>query len=631
MIQFFGFYNDPLSSFPITLGKSMTTLDSEDSNNQWNKFDDKTLSLRWKWLRQEDAGFQKDNFPIYSDLNINLIASSRIDNKADLGRILHLSEKDSDCCFIAAAYHKWGKKCVDHITGDWIFVLYDKIEQKLFLAKDHFGNTGLFYYQGDRFFAFSSDIRYLLLQKQIPKKINELFIAKTLVAWPKEGMETAYEGIFRLPPSHYLEAKSRKSKLTQYYFLNETLPLQYKRDEDYFEQFIDLYTRSVESCLQGAGPFASTLSGGLDSGSVSVLAARELAQKGLKLQSYTSVPLYSIDKLELGNRFGNERQFAQHVVDFSGNIKVDYINASEISLISGIKKHLLSHAEPGHAAGNYYWIQAILKQAQIDGIKTLLTGQVGNGTVSWPGLTESKKWSSLIKHSHFTVPFFKKLIRELVYQIAPYPVVNFYLHWGLEKEPWLNYSAINHSLSDRLEIGDRMKKTGHDPHFKTYESPLKTRFRILQPGKTHSGSVWQANGAQYGMEIRDPTRGKELMEFCIGVPDRIYRNMDMDRYLIRKSMEGLLPDSVRLNKKRGLQAADKIYRVRAEASEISAELDSLKKSDLANRFLDVPKMESVFKKTLSEANKEVHSNIGPVLLRGMDTGLFLKNFEEKYT
>ena len=67
------------------------------------------------WLRQEEAEFQKANFPLYSDSDINLIVSSRIDNKADLGRILNLSEKEPDCCFIAAAYHKWGKKvCESH-------------------------------------------------------------------------------------------------------------------------------------------------------------------------------------------------------------------------------------------------------------------------------------------------------------------------------------------------------------------------------------------------------------------------------------------------------------------------------------------------------------------------------------
>lgn len=614
------------------MGDSTNTLAPGGSNNQWNKFDDKSLSLRWKWLCQEDTEFQKANFPLYSDSNINLIVSSRIDNKADLGRILNLSEKEPDCCFIAAAYHKWGKKCVDHLTGDWIFVLYDKITQELFLAKDHFGNTGLFYYKSDRFFAFSSDIQYLLLQNQVSKRVNELFVAKTLVAWPKEGTETAYEGIFRLPPAHYLEVKNRILKLTRYYFLEKTSPLQYKREEDYFEKFLDLYTKSVKACLQGPGPFASTLSGGLDSGSVSVLAARELAKKGVKLQSYTSVPLYSISGLDLGNQFGDERQLVQRVADFSGNINVNYINAKEISLISGIKKNLFSHAEPGHAAGNYYWIQAILKQAQKDGIKTLLTGQVGNGTVSWSGLTESKKLRLLIQQQNsFTLSFYKQLIKDLIYRIAPYSVIDFYRHCGLEKEPWLAYSAINRSLSDHLELGNRMKKAGHDPHFKTYEAPLKTRFRILQPGKTHSGSVWQASGVQYGMEIRDPTRGKELMEFCIGVPDRIYQNMGQDRYLMRKTMQGLLPDEVRLNKKRGLQAADKIYRVRAEAAEISAELNSLKKSDLANRFLDISKMEAVFERALHESNKKVNNMIGYVLLRGMDTGLFLKDFEEKYT
>lgn len=625
MIQFLGFYSDLSLTLPVVSVDCEDISNSTGSTDQWNEFSDKNLCLRWAWLRPEDARSPIIPSPFYTDLNITLLTSSRLDNKVELGRLLNLSEKEPDTIFIAAAYRRWGKNCVDYLTGDWIFFLYDKNIRELFLARDHFGNTGLFYYHNDGFLVFSSDIRQLLALKKIPKRLNELFVVKTLVAWPRAGEETAYEGIFRLPPAHYLEVKDQKIKITQYYFLERTLPLHFKRDEEYFERFLELYTRSVRSCLQGVGPFASTLSGGLDSGSVSVLAARELSAKGLKLQSYTSVPLYAINELELKNRFGNEFQYAQRVVDFSGNIQATYIDAKEISLLSGIKNCLFSHAEPGHAAGNYYWIQAILKQAQKDGINVLLTGQNGNGTISWPGYPESQQLASIIQHPSFSV------LKKLVFQIAPYPVIDFYRRLGLEKEPWLNYSALSRSCSDYLAIGDRMKREGHDPHFLRGKSPLDTRFKILQPGKSHSGSNWQANGFQYGVEIRDPTKGKELVEFCISIPDRLYRNEAMDRYLIREAMRGLLPDNVRLNKKRGLQGADNIYRVRAEAAEISETLCDLRKSDLANQFLDLSKMEAVFNHALREINKEAPGDIATILLRGLNAGLFLKNFEEKYT
>ena len=112
-----------------------------------------------------------------------------------------------------------------------------------------------------------------------------------------------------------------------------------------------------------------------------------------------------------------------------------------------------------------------------------------------------------------------------------------------------------------------MKKAGHDPHFKTYESPLKTRFRILQPGESSFrlclAGKWRA--IRYGDTGSD--QGKRINGILYWMsPIESIENMEQDRYLMRKTMQGLLPDEVRLNKKRGLQAADKIYRVRAEGN-----------------------------------------------------------------
>src|SRR2546421_62182 len=64
----------------------------------------------------------------------------------------------------------------------------------------------------------------------------------------------------------------------------------YRRDEDYEEAFLEHYTRAVQVCLRTTGPVTATLSGGRDSGSVTAIAAPLLASHGRELTAYTSMP-----------------------------------------------------------------------------------------------------------------------------------------------------------------------------------------------------------------------------------------------------------------------------------------------------------------------------------------------------
>ena len=143
-----------------------------------------------------------------------LVSRARIDNRDELYRIFGFQEKElfkiPDSYFIMEAFKKWGKDCVHYLLGDWAFAIWDKGKKELFIARDHHGNTGLYYYSSSSTFVFSSNMRSLLELDQVPKKENELFLTKLLVIWKRKGEETAYENIYRLPPAHHLTISSKK-------------------------------------------------------------------------------------------------------------------------------------------------------------------------------------------------------------------------------------------------------------------------------------------------------------------------------------------------------------------------------------------------------------------------------------
>jgi asparagine synthase (glutamine-hydrolysing) len=92
-------------------------------------------------------------------------------------------------------------------------------------------------------------------------------------------------------------------------------------------------------------------------------------------------------------------------------------------------------------------------------------------------------------------------------------------------------------------------------------------------------------------------------------------------------MRGLLPDVVRLNQTKGLQAADLGYRVVAHAAEIQAVLQRLRGSGLARQVLDLDKMTAVLDSLQRGVTRANSSDGGTILLRGLMSGLFLLRFD----
>ena len=88
--------------------------------------------------------------------------------------------------------------------------------------------------------------------------------------------------------------------------------------------------------------------------------------------------------------------------------------------------------------------------------------------------------------------------------------------------------------------------------------------------------------AAYGLEVRDPTQDRRVIELCLAIPNEQYQRGGVDRWLIRRAMRGYLPDEVRLNTMRGLQAADLGQRVLDNRSEFEAALARMEQHELCS-------------------------------------------------
>ena len=535
---------------------------------------------------------------------------------------------------ILGAYLTWGEQCVEHLLGDWAFALWDPRERKFFLARDHQGISAVYYYQQSCCFAFASSIKGLFALPYVPQRPNLVRVAQVLTSWPGDGAQTGYEGIFRLPPAHMLTIANGRVAIRRYWQLDNLAPIRFNSDAQYVEAFLEIYATAVRCRLRSERPVGATLSSGLDSGSVCALAARELRVHGQRLPVFTSVPIHPTEHVTGRGLYGDESSLVETDRQFIDNLDLSFIRAEDVSPLGGIECDLNVHDEPGHAASNTFWITALLQAARQRGLAVLLTGQVGNGTISWTGTAENLwplilrgRWRTTWSNAHALEPSLWRIMKHQLLAPMIRPLrsrIKRYRTGG--REPWEAYAAINAEFARSLNLTARMVAAGHDPWFKALADPVQARLHIIQISTNLAGVLWAENGAAYGLEVRDPTMDKRLIEFCLAIPDEQYRGQGYDRWLIRRAMAGLLPDAVRLNRRRGLQAADLGYRVLDTLPEVQSMMARLEHSELAREVLDLAKMNSVLQALQREVNATTTGQCVTILLRGMMVGMFLLRF-----
>ncbi|TRZ84074.1 asparagine synthetase B [bacterium] len=566
-------------------------------------------------------------------------AVGRVDNRDELPADLRLliddrqstignnksAITDGDLLFLA--YRNWGEDGVKRIYGDWAFAAYHPAERKLFLARDHFGNTSLYYYADARVFAFASERRALLALNLAPMPMDELYLAQVLISWPAyHGERTILTPLKRLPPAHTLTVTPERLDVRQYWFLEHTPELSLKRREDYVDAFREVFDEAVRARLRtftaknvaGAGGVAVTLSGGLDSGAVTATAAGFLRSKGQRLTAFTSVPL-SDTGIYVGKRFGDELPFAQATARFAGNVDLQTISAASITPIQAIRRMLEIHHEPAHAAGNFFWILELEEAAQMLGCRALLTGQVGNAGISWTGDVFSQSFAFQLRRFGWG-----KWAKEMAKRCAPIALLNAYRRARRSKGEWCKSSAIRPDFALRLNVLERRLD---DPDEQPPRAPHAQRFQFLQPGRSFGGALHAQMGAAHGLEIRDPTADARVLAFTFSVPDPIFMDpaTGLDRWLIRTAMKDRLPDAVRLNRNRGRQAGDLVPRLRACASEVETALDELARG-AAVEYVDVPYMREVWQMIRTQDTPEAFHKSVTVLTRGIMAGLFVNQW-----
>ena len=549
-----------------------------------------------------------------------LVAAGRIDNRvaiaSRLAMPLHELDELDDQALMARAYLYWGESCAAQLYGDWSFAVWNAQQRRLFLARDQSGNTSLYYHLCDRRFAFASSRKALLaLDHPGIKRSDDLYVAQVLMAWPAyQGERTVHLAIRRLLPAHTLTVTPTELS-TRHYWSLENVPEQpFACLEEAAEGFLPVFDEAVNCRMRTPGAVGITLSGGLDSGSVAASAARLARQSGKRLSAYTAVPCGRTAE-DVSQLFGDEWWLASATATHAKISHHRPIPAQAITPLQGVRWYLWAHDEPQHDVANAYWIVALERTARADGCRVLLTGDGGRGGISWSANGNLDSAQGALRQA----------AKRLVMNTLPRPwALRTQAAWRKRAEPWRKSLAIHPDLVRRVDVLGASLADPHHPVHDPFMDSRARRLALLQPGRSITGSLHAENGAALDIAVRDPARDVRVLSFCLSVPERLFdsRNDVNDRPLIRVAMKTRLPDLVRLNQKRGLQAADLCARLRADAEMMDACLDELERGK-ASEYVDVTRLREAWRVVLQEDDRIGFREASEVLMRSIMVGLFV--------
>ncbi|MBU5335117.1 asparagine synthase (glutamine-hydrolyzing) [Intestinibacter bartlettii] len=210
--------------------------------------------------------------PLYNeDGSLALVFNGEIYNYQELREDLikkgHIFKTETDSEVLIHLYEDCKNDMVKKLRGMFAFAIWDKNEQTLFAARDHFGIKPFYYTQvekdGQQSLIFGSEIKSLLMHPNFKKEVNKEALKPYLTFQYSVLDETFFKGVFKLRPGHFMVYKDGELKIEKYWdveFNQEDISL-----EESIKRIQDAVSESVEVHSHSEVPLGSFLSGGVDS------------------------------------------------------------------------------------------------------------------------------------------------------------------------------------------------------------------------------------------------------------------------------------------------------------------------------------------------------------------------------
>jgi len=229
--------------------------------------------------------------PSTLDGQVWITADVRIDARIELIHKLKAHQMPvtadiTDDQIILYAYRVWGVDCLQHMIGDFAFILWDSLNQRLLCATDQFGVAPLYYANTSQGLCVSNTLNAIRLHPDVSSELDELAIADYLLFRINENSRgTSFKDIKRVPAGHFILYENNNVKIKSYWALKPRGQLRHTTPAQYLEEFSDLLKQAIADRVRTQS-IGVHLSGGMDSSSVTALACELIGSENITAYTY---------------------------------------------------------------------------------------------------------------------------------------------------------------------------------------------------------------------------------------------------------------------------------------------------------------------------------------------------------
>ena len=485
-----------------------------------------------------------EKLPFYDEKSgLVITADARLDNRLELAELLNIkdSEKLSDSYYILKSYEKWGENCPKYLLGDFVFVIYDKYNEKIFCARDPMGIKVFYYYLSHEKFVFATEIKAILNTKTIPLKTNEKRIAFYLMDI-NDNKSTFYDGIHVFSSATSFTIDKNKFKKEIYWKLDPKFAITLDSEEEYIAQFRELFYKAVECRLRSIRPIGFELSGGLDSTSV-VCMSKKILNKNSNF--HTNLETFSCI---FPNFPGcDECEYIKKVVKMGG-INSNIINGDRINPLENISEILFIQEQPFFTPFmNMLW--KMYDQMKTNNVQVMLCGIGGDAVISYGNklfmdLVRKNQWKKIFQELKLysqqinTSPY-KIFLQNIIYPCVPESIKSHFR----KKQIKPNSSILNPLFAKKINAKKHLEELYWKP-ISNAKTSKQFHHYILNTDNLYMLEMLDRSTSFHSIEPRYPFLDKRIVEYCYGIPSDMKFKFGWSRYILRKAMDGIIPKEI---------------------------------------------------------------------------------------
>ncbi len=475
-----------------------------------------------------------------------------VGNWHDLARAhgLSLDGVASDAGRVAVFFARFGEAMFPWLRGEFALLIVDRKEQAVVAVRDVIGTRPLFHQVKDGLLFVASEIRQVLAGSNTPPSMNKVMMASYLLYRPIQQDLTLDQSVLRVMPGCVWRCAATNPEAaprTQAYWTPPPTSESRRYDPAALaEQFRALLEQAVTRATPNH-PFAVTLSGGLDSGTIWALVAEHAAQGDAN--AALGIP-YSL--VFPGMECDESSRIAAMRAKTGATQYVE-INAAQVDPVVYLAS--LVERSDGYAMCTSFHIPLLSSRAATDGCRTLLVGY-GEEWIrgSFRHLADdllTGHWWSVLHTLMWATPYRAKGTPRS-YRLLNQAGLGHLLR--LLRLPRLFRQLVWGGLSRRkpalYRVQDReLPPPGKMDHHLQSQNSRRSRQRLCESlGLAQSTLIYESTeqlAASERVELRQPFNDLDLVEFAFRTPPRAFTGGILDKYLLRMAMADLLTPEVR--------------------------------------------------------------------------------------